>query len=142
MAVTAAVAASPIPPPKGSKDQVWPLTHFSVSSPEKILDWNPGHTSSEKCLSLLLLPATSLSLSCVLHLGLERSKDTFRCAALRAKDQAHFLKQLTKILIGSFFWTFFSNDLQLRVGKNLSFSKNFLSFWQNFLSFLENYLIL
>ena len=27
-----------------------------------------------------------------------------------------------------FFWTFFNNDLQLRVGENLSFSKNFLSF--------------
>ena len=36
------------------------------------------------------------------------------------------------------FWTFFSNDLQLRVGENLSFSKIFLSFWQNFLSFSDN----
>ena len=35
------------------------------------------------------------------------------------------------------FWTFFSNNLQLRVGENLSLSKIFLCFWQNFLSFCK-----
>ena len=39
-----------------------------------------------------------------------------------------------------FFWTFFNNDLQLRVGENLSFSKKLLSFWQNFLGFWKNIL--
>ena len=40
------------------------------------------------------------------------------------------------------FWTFFSNDLQLRVGENLSFWRNFLSFCKIswfFLEFLELY---
>ena len=37
-----------------------------------------------------------------------------------------------------FFWTFFGNDLQLRVGETLSFSKNSLSLSQNFLSFCKN----
>ena len=35
------------------------------------------------------------------------------------------------------FWTFFSNDLQLRVGENLSFSKIFFSLWQIFSSFCK-----
>ena len=52
-------------------------------------------------------------------------------------ESSRFVRKWWNVSCGLFYWTFFSNDLQLRIGESLSFSKIFLSFWQNFLSFCK-----
>ena len=71
----------------------------------------------------------------------------FLCKLTEGKDRPrhivvafHSNKSVSKVTqcnfsFRLFFWTFFSNYLQLRVGENLSFSRIFLEFLAKFLEF-------